>query len=283
MTATTIEVSPERTPLPVCLWQENPNRLVSLWDMLQSYFPIYQIALDISESRYSAELRKGGGTYQSKISSSEQDRLRALIEKVDQVCLEHRLVQTSDFAKRILGRPLPDTNSDVFSALNHLNDALSSELEKEAVFRVPPERKSYFEQDELFGAKVAAAFPSCARDIRKAGDCYALGQEDGCVHHLMLVLERGLNALAIKLGVPYQRTNWQKVIDGIGLKLKSSPPDPRRSFFVEVNAQFGFLKDAYRNHSEHARDDPYDMERALSILNHVRAFMQELAKGGLAE
>ena len=50
----------------------------------------------------------------------------------------------------------------------------------------------------------ADAFPSCAGDIQKARSCYALGQEDGCVHHLMLVLERGLKALAAKLGVQYQ-------------------------------------------------------------------------------
>src|SRR6202030_2363612 len=35
-------------------------------------------------------------------------------------------------------------------------------------------RKDYFEQDELFGSKVATDFPSCERDIRKAGTCYAL-------------------------------------------------------------------------------------------------------------
>jgi hypothetical protein len=43
------------------------------------------------------------------------------------------------------------------------------------------------------------------------------------------------------------------------------------------------LKDAYRNHSEHARDNPYDMDKARSILNHVRDFMQALEKGGLSE
>jgi len=40
---------------------------------------------------------------------------------------------------------------------------------------------------------------------------------------------------------------------------------------------------AYRNHSEHARDDHYDTPKALSILNHVRGFMQALEKGGLSE
>jgi hypothetical protein len=99
----------------------------------------------------------------------------------------------------------------------------------------------------------------------------------------MLVLERGLNALAARVGVTYQRINWQPIIDQIGIKLKSLPRGADLDFYREVNAQFGFLKDAYRNHSEHARDDPYDMEKALSILNHVRAFMQALEKGGLSE
>lgn len=130
---------------------------------------------------------------------------------------------------------------------------------------------------------MAAAFPSCERDIRKAGSCYALEQEDACVHHLMLVLERGLNALAAKVGVPYQRSNWQNIINQIASKLKSAPKGTERDFYVEVNAQFGFLKDAYRNHSEHARDDRYDMPKALSILNHVLGFMQALEKGGLSK
>jgi hypothetical protein len=112
---------------------------------------------------------------------------------------------------------------------------------------------------------------------------YSVQQEDACVHHLMLVLERGLNALAVKVGVPYQRTNWQNIIDPIATKLKLAPRGTERDFYIEVNAQFGFLKDAYRNHSEHARDNPYDMDKARSILNHVRDFMQALEKGGLSE
>jgi hypothetical protein len=122
-----------------------------------------------------------------------------------------------------------------------------------------------------------------SKDIQKAGSCYALGQEDGCVHHLMLVLERRLKALGAKLGVQYQHTNWQNIINKIAIELKSLPGGPDRDFYKEVNAQFGFLKDAYRNHAQHAHDDPYDMEKALSILNHVRALMQQLEKGGLSE
>jgi hypothetical protein len=74
------------------------------------------------------------------------------------------------------------------------------------------------------------------------------------------------------------------VINQIESQLKSSSlPPPDRDFYRQANAQFGFLKEAYRNHSAHTRDDPYDMEKALSILNHVRDFMQAIEKGGLAE
>jgi hypothetical protein len=99
----------------------------------------------------------------------------------------------------------------------------------------------------------------------------------------MLVLERGLNALAMKVGVPYQRTNWQNIIDQIATKLKSAPKGTERDFYIKVNARFGFLKDTYRNHSEHARDDHYDIHKARSVLDDVSEFMQALEKGGLSE
>jgi hypothetical protein len=85
------------------------------------------------------------------------------------------------------------------------------------------------------------------------------------------------------MNAPIQRTHWQDIIGKIATQLKSMPRGAERDFYVEVNAQFGFLKDAYRNHSEHAHDDPYDMEKALSILVHVRGFMQALERGGVSE
>jgi hypothetical protein len=246
--------------------------------MLQTYLPIYKIALTLQSLRTTALLLRDGVR---QVPRDELERFRALIGEIRQRCPEYGLDYTAAMAERT--DAVFQTYGDIFPKLDHLNDSLVYELGKWAVLRIPPERKNYYEHDELFGKGVAAAFPSCARDIRKAGNCYALGEEDACVHHLMLVLERGLNALAVKVVVPYQRTNWQPIINEIASKLKLTPKGPERDFLLEVNAQFGFLKDAYRNHSEHARDDPYDMEKALSILNHVRGFMQALQKGGLSE
>jgi hypothetical protein len=248
--------------------------------MLQSYLPVYQIAISLQKLRRLAEVYMDSGT---KVSDADAEKFQVLLKEIQRECLSLGLIPPHEMARRLIEKAPPKTYDAVFSGLEHLDGSLNTELEKEAVFRIPPERKTYFEQNELFGPLVADAFPSCKRDTEKAGSCYALGQEDACVHHLMMVLERGLNALANKLGVPYQRTNWQTVINGIKTKLTSLPRGPDRDFFNEVNAQFGFLKDAYRNHSEHARDDYYDPEKALSILNHVRSFMLALAQGGLSE
>lgn len=252
-----------------CLW--GSHRFWSLWDMLQSYLPIYELALDLQKIRRSAELVAGSG-----VPDWTQDEFLAHLEKIQQVCADYDFSHTSRLAQKAMSRPLK-THDDIAHTLNYLSDSLVNELEKEAVFRIPPERQGYFECTELFGPEVAVAFPSCARDIRQAGNCYALGQEDACVHHLMLVLERGLYALANKVDVPPERANWQNVINEIGKKLKPMPRGPEREFYEEVNSQFGFLKVAYRNHSEHAREDRYDMPKALSILNHVREFMKQLA------
>jgi hypothetical protein len=252
--------------------------------MLLNHFPIYEITVDLQKLRVIAERYVVSGIGNGPINEPESLQLRALLEKVQRECPPLGLTQTSEVAESIDGRPTPETYRELSIELAHLSDSVGRELEREAIFRIPPERKSYFEQDALFGPKVAAAFSSCERDIRKAGSCYALEQEDACVHHLMLVLERGLKALAARVGVsPYRQSSWQTVIANIEIKTKTLPSGPDLDFYREVNAQFGFLKVAYRNHSEHARDDLYDMPKALHILNQVKEFMRMLEKGGLSE
>jgi hypothetical protein len=261
-----------------------PGRLWSLWDMLQSYLPIYQIAMDLQALLSRAEMFKSAHHNNSPLPKWEVEKFSALLESIIRKCPAYGLNHTADLAKPVLSRLSHErTYADQSSELIHLNDSLSSELDKEAAFRIPADRKVFFERPDLFGSKVAAAFPSCERDIQKAGSCYAVGQEDACVHHLMLVLERGLAALAVKFKVSHHHTNWQTIINEIESKIKSLSRGPQLNSYRQINAQFGFLKEAYRNHSEHAHDDPYDLEKALHIFNHVKMFMQAIEEEGLAE
>jgi hypothetical protein len=259
-------------------WETTPYRLWSLLAMLGHYFQFFKIALQLEALRSTAALL--GAT---KVISRDSERFRELLDAIQRECVNLGLTHTAKLAARVLSRVPVDNYVDLVHELNHLADSLSSELEDESIFRIPPERKNYFERDDLFGAEVGAAFPSCARDIRKAGSCYALEQEDACVYHLMQVLERGLNALAGKFGVPFEYRNWQPIIGAVEAQIKLLHPGETRHLYQEFVAQFGFLKVAYRNHTAHVHEEQYDLDKALSILNHVREFMRALVKGGLVE
>jgi hypothetical protein len=259
-----------------------PDRLGSLWDMLQNYLPIYKIGFDIQKLRRTAEIYKDT---RREVDEIDAKSFRILLKTIQRECLVVGLTDPQEMAERLIDKDTPpESYSFMIGDLDHLDASLRAALNKEAVFRIPPARKGYFEQTDFFGPEVAAAFPSCARDIQKAGSCYALEQEDACVHHLMMVLERGLKALAKTVGLPaHHHSNWQAVITKVEAQTNTLPGGPQLDFYRNVNAQFGFLKVAYRNHSEHARDDPYDMEKALHILNHTKFFMVALEKGGVAE
>ena len=57
-------------------------------------------------------------------------------------------------------------------------------------------------------------------------------------------------------------------------------PDARaESLSLRLQALFCRVLRPAGNHAQHVRDDPYDMEKALSILNHVCDFVQQMEKG----
>ena len=124
--------------------------------MLQSYLPIYQLALDLQALRGRAELLRGSTYHRPGLSESDAQSYVVLLKAL-QKCSAYNFYHTAEMAKRIAGRTLCADYNDLYSDLTHLNDTLSHELEKEAVFRIAPEQKDYFERKDLFGPEVAAA------------------------------------------------------------------------------------------------------------------------------
>jgi hypothetical protein len=130
---------------------------------------------------------------------------------------------------------------------------------------------------------VAKPFPSIAEDIQAAGNCYATGNDTASVFHSMRIAERGLSAVAKELGVPFERENWHNVIEGIESKIKAIDKWPKgltkeeaQHFFSDVAMECRHFRNIWRNHVMHAREI-YDEHVALSVLEHVRAFMQKVA------
>ena len=101
--------------------------------MLQSYYPIYQLALMLQSLQTTALFFKD--SVHKKPPQDEVNRFNALLEAVHQRCLEYGLNYTSDMAKRIIDKPALETYADIFPELDHLNGSLSYELEKVACTR----------------------------------------------------------------------------------------------------------------------------------------------------
>jgi len=97
--------------------------------------------------------------------------------------------------------------------------------------------------------------------------------------HLMRALEIGLNCLASWVGVD-SNGNWNKLLNEMESKLRQvsrkthSPEDEQ--FAAEAVIHFRAIKNAWRNHSMHAREK-YDEERAVVIYDQARSFMRHLS------
>ena len=173
--------------------------------------------------------------------------------------------------------------------LTDLGHAVTSEMSTHIFLHIEFKRKEFYEQHEFFGAAVNTNFTSAREDIKESGCCYATDRNTACVMHLMRVLEVGLGALAKTLNVNFDRRNWENVINDIEAEIAkiTGPawgPDwkQKKEFYAGAAKDFRYFKDAWRNHAMHYRER-YDALEAESILAHVKAFMGQLADGGLKE
>ena len=191
----------------------------------------------------------------------------------------------------LLGMLTEDFNDAQKAAaiVTEIQARLVDELEGHLVLAVKWNKKDYYGQEQLFGEAVALRFPDASFDIKEAGNCYAVGRYTACVFHLMRALEIGLGVFGTEFGLTLGHTNWHPFIEQIesrirdlGKAAKTSDEKTKHEFYAQTASSFMFLKDAWRNHTAHARGK-YTEEEAETILRNVRSFMQKLAGGNEEE
>lgn len=202
-----------------------------------------------------------------------------------------------DIATRLRGA-LPCTYGDLAHHFRSLEEAVRHAVETERFYHYPRDKGLMVLQVCGDWAVTMRAFPSAEEDVKAAVDCYALGHNNASVHHSMMVLERGLPALAKRLKVRFNpsKATWADLTKGIRDKivaeraLLASPPRgsqpmtravaARKSDFLEAceeaALEFKFFTTVWRNHIAHGRGD-YDENDAKKVLEHVRQFMEIIA------
>lgn len=178
---------------------------------------------------------------------------------------------------------LPETEDEFRVIVEVLKDELSSKL----FMFVPNERAAFWENDDLLSDEAKAAFPSAAAELRSAGNAYAAALYEGSVFYSMRAVEHGLLALAEDVGVNCDAQNWQNIINEIqaaieGMRkngipgLSKTDKNGRLQFLSEAAKEFAYFKDGWRNYVMHTKV-PYTEHQALTVLSHVRDFLQSLS------
>jgi hypothetical protein len=286
--------------LPVCLWKENPNRLVSLleimelfklWDHQDAFGRLQNLVMSL-------ELRVAQDEGSDSPTDDEKQKCIEVLSLVEAECIRlavdsTELISFTVFEMKKGGRSL--TNNFLNTRVKDIDFMFRTQCDKVKFFRLTKEESRMFDNSKLFGTAVADAFSSdeTTYEIREAGSCLAFGRYTATVFHLMRVLEKGLKALANELAVPFtipfDYLNWQNIIEQIEATIKNLgnlkpgkyKTDTLQSY-AEVAKQFRYFKDAWRNSVAHSRET-YDIDQARSIFRHVQEFMEDIVKLGLHE
>ena len=179
--------------------------------------------------------------------------------------------------------------ADYVAEVRALREAIEGDIKLVYFYHYQPVQAAQLLSFEVDWAEVLKKFPSLRADAFAAVDCWCVGHYTASVFQAMRVAEIGLRALAKERKVtirnkPLEWANWQDVLTQIGKKIeligkrRAGPTkDKALGFYQGAMAEFGAIKDTYRNVVMHVRKD-YDVHEAASALQHVREFMTRLSR-----
>jgi hypothetical protein len=202
-------------------------------------------------------------------------------------------------------RTLPgEFNASALEAeFRNIETDITIEMFKHQFVQIEESGVQHLSLSQKFGKVVIDAFPSAATDITDAGNCLALEFGTATVFHSMRVVECGIRAFAVHLGlgkiavnrkngktIPIAYAQWEQILnqlpDKIEAKILRIARGPKRQnaqqFYYSTLQELGGFKEAWRNHVMHARV-AYTPIDAQAVLSHVERFMKSLAEHGIHE
>lgn len=297
-----ILVKPTEADILGGLSETIPDGLVSLWQMMNFSVCAFYLAIQTLEQELAAATV---GTFKApdeagfpaRISVEDQTRVLRNMEVIaapltQMGIAEGRLGDIFQMGRR----------GGTYDRLAHELAALKSDIrhatEFERFYHYPRDKGTLVLRVPSDWAECLKAFPSTKEDVRAGVDCYAMGHPNASIHHMMMVLERGLPAFAKRLRVRMKpdRSTWGSVIRDIRQEIDrrrtllenpprgTKPPTPKTAVKTrvfldqceEAAMQLRYFTNVWRNHVAHGHV-PYDENDAKKVIEHVRLFMETLA------
>jgi hypothetical protein len=278
------------------------KRVYSLFDIMMLFdagqiqdvlAELHQIAHDAE--RLTEEFRG------STDSADEQFRKRAhkAAQRATRLLVKHLFRDAMIISARAdVELSFPQEYAAIRSEVTHIARAIRDELSKRTFFLASPERREYAENPKYIGQNVLDAFPSIENDVYEAGNCLAAECNTAAVFHLMRVVEWGLRALCVHMGlrrakkkkgkrVPISYVDWETMLNQLQPLVDAKIAKMRRGeakqeaqeFYYPVLQDIRAIRDAWRNHLMHTRAT-YSSADAEAIVSHVKRLMSVLSKVG---
>lgn len=282
---------------PAC--GNRPSRLFSLWDIMNQFDTagMAWILHEISKEEGRQLINKIGG-------------LGATLPEIDQIVNMQRVfgLATTFFEKVGMEdgveavrdadhyiRERLDT-STAATILNRLKGDIFKVLDRRKFIQIAQDRGAFIDPEHPFGEAVSAAYPSAARDLTEASNCFAVECCTAAVFHLMRAAEFGLRAVAADRSVefadkPLEDKEWGQILPSLDNKIaalrnratkdwpSSTVKDRQIRFYSEIASELRGFNDAWRRHVSHADALAfYDRDACASVRTHVERFFKRLSE-----
>ena len=174
------------------------------------------------------------------------------------------------------------------SRCSDIESRLRDELEAVILLQIDKTQlANYCPKEPLFGAEVAAKFPTVKYEIEEASKCIALDRCTASAFHSIRCLEAGIRAIARRVSGISDPTrgadrSWMKLLGFIKSEIDRRWPPPfirnggDAELFENAYAALSGMQNPWRNSTMHL-DQKYTLEEARHIFEIVGGFMRKLA------
>ncbi len=176
-----------------------PVGVVSLLNMLRLFPRVFLVITQRLIALSTLELTEDIALDDARVTEFLAD-VKWFAQEAGRIGLPFSAIQ----AERILEASKNGDREQISRGAQELSTRVWDELGANFCYIVPKERIGYLSQEwPISHGIIADPFPSAIPEFKRAGRCFAYGENTACVFHLMRVVDLGLRAVAASLTVPY--------------------------------------------------------------------------------
>jgi len=287
-------------------WDTFTHRLWNLWQLMKVFQSRDFHVISESLTQYENEcrtLQKAAGSTVAKPNDALLSGIIGILNQAAEFCDLMRFDAAQEKISLInvyLENHADEADcSSLAAELRNASEAIMAAFWNVKLILVNPSRAAYVENELLLGIAVRDAFKSAIPDIIDAGNSLAVDLGTATVFHLMRVVESGLRALCVHVGVtrtvrskksgktkykPLAWSEWETMLSALQIRVDAKigklaagkKKQETQEFYYPLLQELRAFKESFRNHVSHARS-VYNAREAEAVFEHVKRFMSLLA------